>query len=452
MFFSADERQLWKTDGTPEGTVRLANVSEAKHFRSFGETLYFQGEIKHNEPRLWKSDGTVGGTHVIGLSDRSSDHQDAWVLSGNTDKVFLWSADRDSPGLWTTSHAADGRQLLNAAISGPSSGSRIGGLARIDGSLFRRNGDELWRIVEGEQPARMELVSPEHPVNDSVDEALAAQHNRHRAEIGDLHFSISDGDLWVYDSKKDVLRSVTDQTPIGGGCGYKPTIVVMGDFVFFDARDEMGNRGLWKSDGTAEGTMLVAASAHATYPISAGDGVVYFMNTEAATGKELWKTDGTQEGTMLVADLHAGPESSRKYSGGTAAEIDGHLYFGGYDGFHGHELWKIPLETKVTPSPGDANRDGLFNSRDLIQVFQRGVYEDQVLGNSTWEDGDWNSDGDFTSADLVLAFQSGLYEQSLGNAIPADVRPFQFADEQDRMKDMLEDGDFAEQFDLTNRL
>lgn len=59
---------------------------------------------------------------------------------------------------------------------------------------------------------------------------------------------------------------------------------------------------------------------------------------------------------------------------------------------------------------GDSNFDREFNSADFVFVFQRGEYEDNVAGNSTWEDGDWNGDGDFTSADLILAFQTGGYE------------------------------------------
>ena len=67
---------------------------------------------------------------------------------------------------------------------------------------------------------------------------------------------------------------------------------------------------------------------------------------------------------------------------------------------------------------GDANRDGAFDSTDLVQVFQAGEYEDSLANNSTWEEGDWNGDGDFTSSDLVLAFQSGSYR--LGGSLVAD--------------------------------
>ena len=65
---------------------------------------------------------------------------------------------------------------------------------------------------------------------------------------------------------------------------------------------------------------------------------------------------------------------------------------------------------------GDANLDLLFNSRDLVIVFQAGEYEDAILLNSLWETGDWNGDGDFNTSDLVLAFQSGSYESAAAQA------------------------------------
>ena len=60
--------------------------------------------------------------------------------------------------------------------------------------------------------------------------------------------------------------------------------------------------------------------------------------------------------------------------------------------------------------PGDANLDGVFDSSDLVQVFQRGEYEDNQTANSGWSEGDWNCDGEFNSSDLVVAFQGGDYQ------------------------------------------
>ena len=61
------------------------------------------------------------------------------------------------------------------------------------------------------------------------------------------------------------------------------------------------------------------------------------------------------------------------------------------------------------PVIGDSNGDGLFNSSDLIVIFQVGEYEDGIATNSDFNDGDWNGDGEFDSSDLIFAFQLGEY-------------------------------------------
>ncbi len=73
------------------------------------------------------------------------------------------------------------------------------------------------------------------------------------------------------------------------------------------------------------------------------------------------------------------------------------------DGFFWHE-------NLLPRIPGDANRDGFFDTADLVQVLQAGEYEDGIEDNSTWTEGDWDGDFDFGTSDLVLALQTGLYE------------------------------------------
>jgi hypothetical protein len=72
---------------------------------------------------------------------------------------------------------------------------------------------------------------------------------------------------------------------------------------------------------------------------------------------------------------------------------------------------------------GDANLNGRFDSGDLVQVFQGGEYEDEIVGNSTWSSGDWNADGEFSTSDLVVAFQDGGYEQGPRLAISLIPEP-----------------------------
>ena len=67
------------------------------------------------------------------------------------------------------------------------------------------------------------------------------------------------------------------------------------------------------------------------------------------------------------------------------------------------------VEGRMGKSVGDANLDGLFDSQDLVLIFQAGEYEDSVTNNSSWREGDWNCDGEFDSGDIVFAFRRGHY-------------------------------------------
>jgi hypothetical protein len=67
--------------------------------------------------------------------------------------------------------------------------------------------------------------------------------------------------------------------------------------------------------------------------------------------------------------------------------------------------------------PGDANGDDFFDSTDLLQVFQFGLYEDAIEDNSDWLSGDWTGDQDFDTADLIKALQTGRYEAAT-QAVP----------------------------------
>ncbi len=70
---------------------------------------------------------------------------------------------------------------------------------------------------------------------------------------------------------------------------------------------------------------------------------------------------------------------------------------------------------------GDSNLDRQFDSGDLVQVFQKGEYEDGVPGNSGWSAGDWNGDGDFNSQDIIVAFQADMFGKGVIAARAADI-------------------------------
>lgn len=82
-------------------------------------------------------------------------------------------------------------------------------------------------------------------------------------------------------------------------------------------------------------------------------------------------------------------------------------------------LFEVALADVDLRMPGDVTADGVFDSGDLVSVFQRGEYEDRTRRNSIFTEGDWNSDGDFDSGDLVFVFKLGTYSAvGAASAVP----------------------------------
>src|SRR5262249_16270891 len=58
-------------------------------------------------------------------------------------------------------------------------------------------------------------------------------------------------------------------------------------------------------------------------------------------GVELWKSDGTAAGTVLVADIQPGRNGSYPSD---LAFVNGALFFSADDGLNGREPWILPLD------------------------------------------------------------------------------------------------------------
>ncbi len=77
LFFLADDYELWKSDGTTAGTVKVADINLGSNNNNFtfdaglknvNGTLFFQAEDSTHSEELWKSDGTAAGTLMVAIS------------------------------------------------------------------------------------------------------------------------------------------------------------------------------------------------------------------------------------------------------------------------------------------------------------------------------------------------------------------------------------------------
>src|SRR5262249_51851486 len=97
--------------------------------------------------------------------------------------------------------------------------------------------------------------------------------------------------------------------------------------LYFTAFDPLHGTEVWKSDGTAEGTILLVDTTpydtgnQAPTNLTAVGDTLYF----AATG-DLWASDGTTEGSIPVGD----------YTPSNLTDVNGRLYFT----VLGSQLWK----------------------------------------------------------------------------------------------------------------
>ncbi|MFP2909647.1 HYR domain-containing protein [Pyxidicoccus sp. 3LFB2] len=103
---------------------------------------------------------------------------------------------------------------------------------------------------------------------------------------------------------------------------------------------------LWKSDGTEAGTVPVDPRLGGASGAMPWKGGLVLPASASDTGQELWWTDGTAEGTRLLADIRPGAGSSQPIN--LVADGDT-LYFTADDGQSGRELWSIVALTDTTP-------------------------------------------------------------------------------------------------------
>jgi len=311
--------ELWRTNGTPAGTGRLADIAPGIDSSDPSDFLETCGEIGFvaddgihgREP--WLSDGTAATTRILadvhpGPEDNEYYRRWPWDVGGASPCSFFY-VDWAPPDDWQLWFYDAANQELRLVASGLVSYELepIGGLEGV--FLFQGS-----RETDG--------TGPELWVSDGT-----------AAGTGLLR------DIWSGPNGSDLNSPAR-----------------LGGKIYFRACDFAGGCELWSTDGTGAGTALVkdiVPGRVSSYPsaIEAIGDRLYFSACQWQTGCEPWISDGTGAGTHRIDDLNPGSESGLEVTDAgnwprpfpQFVRVGDEIFFAADDGT-GEELWAVPQE------------------------------------------------------------------------------------------------------------
>jgi ELWxxDGT repeat protein len=306
-FTPATGTELWLSDGTITNTVLLKDIRPGSATGNpyglivAGDTLFFSAGTAEHGNELWRSDGTEAGTVLVKDIYPGSYSSSAYTEAGVLENILYFGASDGVHGFefWRSDGTADGTYLVKNIRPGYGGSSPMY-FTPVEQTLYFVAYDSshgLW-ASDGTEANTRKLMSG----------SSIAQ-----------------------------LTPTNDHAPGEGR-------------LFFIAHDDIHGLELWQSDGTITGTAMIrdihpAGSAFppiARYQrsqmIAYMNGIVYFTATEGVHGYELWQSDGTADGTSLLADINPGPPSSEPRD---FIVVGNALYFTADDGIHGREVWRL---------------------------------------------------------------------------------------------------------------
>ncbi len=298
LFFWIDNA-LWKSDGTADGTLLIKNITSGTGYSRFAGAALGSNYIFLRKDELWISDGTEAGTIRI-----TSFYAAGAVTLDYVNGVLLFVGTATSSSdqeIWKTDGTVAGTAILKSGIGL----SGYNGPFLLDGSLYfwiyGSVGYELWK-TDGTEAGTVKIEDSAYSVSSSEYPVVMGQN---------AYFIAADGD-WAYGEE------------------------------------------LWTTDGTAGGAHMVkdiysGSDASSISEITAVNGMLYFNatdETENGYNTEPWKSDGTEEGTVMLANLNTALEEGSYPENFT--KVGDMLFFEAWTNEYGTELYSLSTAVELS--------------------------------------------------------------------------------------------------------
>lgn len=347
------EEEFWRTDGTPAGTLRLASFQDKtlSNLRDVGGRILFLVSSTLGEQPVfsfWESNGTPAGT--VRRFDLPADTVTVTdVAAVGADLYFVLHREAAAQIFRSDPASTTGTRMIFQLDCECDLGSVR--YLRFRGSVyFTAWGDSGLALYRTDGTAEGTVQALPAP---GEEDAFQGHGPQAPFEFqGELYFFANnpeepeDGPAWVlWKSSGNGAVLLKDV-----GFDYYGPIdpqfaAVPGGPLYFRAWDPEHGFELWRTDGTAAGTVLVRDVEPGPFSsdpqgIVATGGAVWFSALDRVHGRELWTSDGTSAGTRLVSDLAPGGLSSAPEA---FTPFAGQLYFSTDDGTTGREPWSLRI-------------------------------------------------------------------------------------------------------------
>lgn len=408
IVFKAKDRlgvydNIWKSDGTPDGTqpvvksscLKVLNFSSNRLF-VHRDLIYFVGVnscAKKPVGTEWHV-GTINGEGIRVLKDINPgpldavDYKERLVVPSPValgDTVFFAARDsKHGMELWKTDGTKRGTVLVKDINPGPLDSIELPRFTAIGSTVFFFAKDNqttsiaLWK-TDGTEGGTV-LVSNINkkprstalPSASDTDGILAASSDK-------LFFRGFDGEelgLYATDGSPEGTIKLISHPKLQ--TNNLDSLFVWQERLFFRMSTKETGAELWTSDGTPDGTHLLkdirpgpgsGLNASNFVPIQ---NELFFSASADNLGRELWKTDGTSDGTVMVANINPMGSSSPSQ----LTNVNGILYFSATHKDTGRELYRSDGTDQGTflvsdLEPGPASSDPVALTALGSDVFFR---------------------------------------------------------------------------------
>lgn len=398
IFFATDDpdeplviKNLWRTDGTEEGTYKLDNIRPGEfndyvHATLNGE-FYFVGKRGGGyDKNLYKTNGTIEGTFELFNNDESFEEVTHIFVFNNT---LYFTANYQNIGLQLWKMNSDGNSFELVSNIGTQESEGISFFNEFlflnDQIYFYANdgvhGNELWKTTgELEGTVMVKDIYPDGTnvdLNNSSTGLMGIVHNNV------LYFSAKseDNDAYEYLYKTDGTAegtikvntsNNTNSLPLFFGFN-KNNFIEFGDKIIFKAIKSGQGDCLWVTDGTQSGTIFLKDILPGNYSNGISDFTVrgdeiYFLaySDIAVANKNLWKTNGTTEGTVKVFE--------DVISSNLINTSSSSLFFAKHDDVNGVEVNELQPQSNVPLIVWNINRLGSTKPGELKKLNGKLVF------------------------------------------------------------------------------